>query len=322
MSERRHPTRPGPVRKAALFILCHLLFSASASQAAGKRGEIDFIDIPVGGRPAALGGAYSALADDAYAVNVNPNGLGFMAMKEIAGQRLTTQDSIRHDYAGFGVPISRGSAFGGSIQNMDGGTVEATDAEGNAAGSFSSRFTAYNLSYGRAVTRRLSLGVTGKWINARIADVSAATYGADLGAMYRAGPKLTLAAVAANLGRPLTFLEEGTPLPTAFHLGAALRPASAWTFSAEGIFHRNESGSAHLGLEFRPAPPVALRMSYRTDAGETGALGGLTAGFGLQVMGNEISYAWLPSGGTGGAHYLSFNVRFEGSSSGTTRREK
>ena len=40
-------------------------------------------------------------------------------------------------------------------------------------------YTAYNLAYGKAVTSRLSLGLTGKLISAKIDDVSAQAYAVD-----------------------------------------------------------------------------------------------------------------------------------------------
>jgi hypothetical protein len=52
---------------------------------AGTEGA-SFLDIPVGAAPAAMGGAYSALASDVYAPIYNPAGLGRLDHTELGTQ--------------------------------------------------------------------------------------------------------------------------------------------------------------------------------------------------------------------------------------------
>src|SRR4029077_8166750 len=108
-----------------------------------------------------------------------------------------------------------GSALGGSIQYLGTGDINGMDDTGAQTGTFSSYYAAYNLSYGRSLNEKLSLGVTGKLIQGKLADVSASAYAADLGAMYRFDRNLTLAASLTNLGSKLKFLSEGDALPMA-----------------------------------------------------------------------------------------------------------
>lgn len=283
---------------------------------------LGFLDIPVGGRPAAMGGAYSALADDAYAVNLNAGGLGFLKSAQFSGQHSSYMDSIHHEYASFVAPLrGAGVSVGASVQYLGTDEIAAVDEDGNPLGGFSSRFAAYNLSLGRAITRRLSLGLTGKWINAEIDGESANAYAADIGTMYRARRDLTLSAVVSNWGSQLTFLEEGDPLPTAYHLGAAYHPGNRWTFSAEGVSRRDNPASLHLGVECRPLEMFSLRASYRTDSAETlGTMAGFTAGLGLVMNKYDFSYAWVPLGEFGNAHYFSVGFRFDAPAQ--TRRNK
>src|SRR5439155_27037330 len=79
------------LRGAALLMA---LGAARWSAAATGTQGASFLEIPVGGRPAALGGAYSALADDAYAPVYNAGGLGFVPSTQLSGMHL--------DYAGMG----------------------------------------------------------------------------------------------------------------------------------------------------------------------------------------------------------------------------
>ena len=281
-----------------------------------------FLDIPVGAGPAAMGAAYSALAEDAYAPTLNPAGLAFLDSSQFAGQHLAYVDSIHYEYLGFGVPLRSSasctessscpkSGLGGSIQYLGTGDIAGTDAVGNSIGSFSSHYAAYNLSYGRTFTTRLSLGVTAKWINAQIADVSANAYAVDFGSLYHPSEKLALAAVLTNVGTKLTFLDAGDPLPLAFHVGAAYRPTNQWIVSAEGVYPQTGLASLHGGLEWRPYPAISLRAGFRTDTiKELGPMAGFTTGIGIHVFGHEFSYAWVPLGDLGSTHYISLVLRF------------
>src|SRR5690242_8470772 len=75
-----------------------------AGASSGTQGAA-FLDIPVGAGPAALGGAYTALAQDAYAPTWNPAGLGALNSLEFAGQHLDYLGSIHYEYLSFAAPL-------------------------------------------------------------------------------------------------------------------------------------------------------------------------------------------------------------------------
>jgi hypothetical protein len=129
--------------------------------------------------------------------------------------------------------------------------------------------------------------------------------------MYRASRKVDVAAVVANWGTKLTFLEEGDPLPTALKLGMAYKATQKLKLSLEGVGPKSGPASLHMGAEFRPLEPFALRASYRTDeADRLGPMGGFTAGLGVEFNRYDFSYAWVPLGDFGNAHYFSVGYRF------------
>jgi hypothetical protein len=313
--------------KGASLILAGVLASIGlggfqASYAASGTEGAAFLDIPVGAGPAALGGGYTALANDAYATTYNPAGLGFMDSSQFSGQHLSYLDSIHYEYLSFGVPLPRssacssavdcpGSALGGSVQYLGSGDINGMDASGNPTGDFSSYYAAYNLSYGHSFNEKLALGLTGKMIHAKLDDVSASAYAADLGAMYRVQKDLTLGASLTNLGSKLKFLNEGDPLPLAFHIGGAYQPNSHWMLTAEGVYPQTGLASFHLGGEWRPLELIALRAGFRTDTlKENSTLAGASLGLGLNVWGQELAYAWLPYGDLGNTHYISLLMKF------------
>jgi len=290
-----------------LSLAPHPLFAASGTEAAA------FLEIPVGGRPAAMGDAYSAMADDAYATTSNPGGLGFLKSTQLAGQHLAYLESIHYEYLSFVHPLQPGSAIGVSAQYLGSGDIAQTDFQGTTLGQFSTHFGAYSLAYGHTLGDKLSLGVAAKVIDAKIADVGARAYAADVGSMYRVNDKLNLAAVLTNAGTKLTFLNAGGTLPLAFKLGTAWLPNRWWRLSLEGVYQNTGVTSGHAGLEWKPISMVAIRAGYRTDTlKENTAMAGLTTGIGVQMWGQELSYAWVPYGDLGNTQYFSILLKFDG----------
>ena len=313
------PMKMHPI--STLCILSILCMGVAPTQASSGTEGASFLDIPVGAAPAALGSAYSALASDAYAPVWNPAGLGFLGGNEIAGQHLSYLESVNYEFVSFVHPfdaqrhssIRRG--IGVSAQYLGSGDITRTDLDATDSpvdnGTFSSHWASYNVSYGQTLGSKLSLGLTGKVINAKIDDVSANAYAADAGALYRYNDKLTLAGTLTNLGSKLKFLSEGDSLPMAFHAGAAYELNSHWLATAEGVYRQSGLGSFHMGGQWRPMEAVSLRVGYKTDTLEgLSALAGFTTGIGIHAWGQEFDYAWAPYGELGNAQYFSLVVRF------------
>jgi hypothetical protein len=302
--------------KSFLISICLLPFGMPAHASAGTEGA-SFLDIPVGAGPAALGSAYTALATNAYAPVWNPAGLGMLTGNEVAAQHLSYLESMHYEFLSFvhpfdkshGSDVHRGIGF--SAQYLGSGDITGTDDTGAPTGNFSSYFAAYNLSYGQTLTDKLALGVTGKMIRAKIDDVSASAYAADLAGLYKMSEKVQFGASVVNIGSKLKFLSEGDDLPMAFKAGAAIRPNSHYLLSAEGVYSKSGLASFHTGGEWRPLEAVGLRVGYKTDTLKgLSPLAGLTAGLGLHVWGQEFAYAWAPYGDLGDAQYFSLLIRF------------
>jgi len=308
---------------AVLLAFSFFLFSASLPSFASSGTEgAAFLDIPVGGGPAAMGSAYTALSNDAYAATVNPGGLGFLESTQFSGQHLSYLDSLHYEYLSFAVPLPRpascstpadcpGSALGGSIQYLGSGNINGLEADGTTPHNFSSYYASYNLAFGHSFNDKLSLGLTSKLISAKLDNVSASAYAVDLGSMYKLERNLTLAATVTNIGSKLKFLNEGDSLPLAFHVGGAWQPSSHWLVSSEVVYPKTGLASFHLGGEYRPLEMLAIRAGYRTDALKgLSAIAGVSAGLGLNVWGQELSYAYLPYGDLGNTHYFSLLMKF------------
>ncbi len=306
----------------SLGLACLLAFACAPSQGSSGTEGASFLDIPVGARPAAMGAAYTALATDAYAPTWNPAGLASLDSFELAGEHLAYLQSTHYEYLSFGLPFAAPrmctggpwcgrSGVGASIQYLGSGDITGLNAGAQPTGSYSAHYAAYDLSYGRDFGDRLSLGLTGKLVNAALADVSANAFAADLGSLYRLSNKSQVAATLTNLGGRLTFLNAGDSLPLAVHLAGAYQPILPWNLSSELVIPRTGLVNFHAGTEWSPVQMFALRMGIRTDTLKgLSPLASFSGGFGIKFWNCEISYAWLPYGDLGDSHYLSLVMRF------------
>jgi len=317
------PTRCRPAILLVMAGCGFFLMKPSAFASAGTQGA-SFLEIPVGAGPAAMGGAYTALAANAYAPTWNPAGLGRLSGTEMAAQHLSYLESMNYEFLSMVHPFGgqesatkRGIGF--SVQYLGSGEINHTDIDasgvpinnGNALGTFSSHFASYNMSYGQTLTPRMAVGLTAKWINAEINDVSANAYAADVAALYHASDHVELGASLVNMGTSLKFISAGENLPMAFKAGGALRIDSHYVLSAEGVYEKNDLASFHMGAEWRPLEMVSVRAGYRTDTLKgLSPLAGFSTGCGLHLWGQEFAYAWTPYGDLGDTQYFSLLIHF------------
>ncbi len=295
-----------------LFLCLQQLWAATGTESAS------FLDIPVGAAPASLGGAYTALAMDAYAPTYNPGGLAFLPSNQISGQHLSYLDSLNYEYASFGIPLAtKYGGLGGAVQYLGAKDFQGTDHFGSTTNDFSAHYGAYTLAYGLPLTDRWGLGLAGKFIEAKLENVSGSAYAADIGMLYKIQPRWTGALTYTNLGSSLKFIDDGEPLPSAWHLGTAYTFSSHWLATIEGAFPTHQSASLHVGGQWQPIELIQLRAGYRTDTiKENSSIAAFSVGVGLHLWGQDLAYAWLPYDELGSSQYFSFLARFGSKNNG------
>ena len=298
-------------KKWAVLIVAICSLMGSFSYAASGTEGASFLNIPVGARPAALGSAYTSLATDSYAPVWNPGALGYLNTSELAGQHLSYLESIHYEFLSIVHPLQKGRALGFSAQYLGSGDINGTNLNGDSIGTFSSHYGAYSFAFGQALNSRLSLGATGKFIEAKISDVSAHAYAFDFGSLYRYSQRLTFGAALSNLGTALKFISQADPLPLAFRAGGTYSTPYHVDVSLEGAYQKAGLASMHMGVEWKPYPGLALRGGYKTDTLKgLSPIAGLTMGVGIEVFHQEFSYAWVPYGDLGNTQYFSLVLRF------------
>lgn len=301
--------RAAAMPTALLSLLLLMLISVTGRAASGAEG-VSFLEIPVGAGPSAMGGAYTALATDAYAPVYNPAGLAWVDGFQAAAQHLSYLQRAHFEHISIAVPLTDQQGFGLTAQYIGSGASDRTDENGIKAGIFSNYYGLFGLSYAVRPGGPVSYGATGKVIHGNLDASKATAYAMDFGAQCRANEWLDLGAVLANFGSDIKFFDQKDPLPTAGKLGIAVRPFTDLLLTADGVYERVGPASLRGGIELKVAGFMALRAGYRTDVHRE-STAGFTAGVGMKLFKQEISYAWLPYGDLGSTNYFSLLWRFE-----------
>ncbi len=100
-----------------------------ASQAAWAAETASFLNIGVGARALGMGGAYTALADDANALYWNAAGLSRLEKREFTASHAEMYESTRLDYLAYAHPTSQGT-FAAALTYLTQGTIDGRDSLG------------------------------------------------------------------------------------------------------------------------------------------------------------------------------------------------
>ena len=218
------------------------------SKAAGTTSA-DFLNLPMGARAAAMGGAYSAVSDEASAIYWNPAGLVQIPKLSAVFMRTQYVADINYQYAAYAHRLSYDSVIGVSALFTDIGSIDNTDISGDKQGTFSPKDQVFTLSYSKAILEfsdkdmDVSMGVSAKYISSKIIE-SAKSYSGDFGVMtYNFGDiPYRLAVTVTNFGQGMRYDQDVLP--------AAGLPDEA----VKGILAALALGLVGIGTEDRGLP--------------------------------------------------------------------
>ena len=176
-------------KKIIFTIVYVFLLNAVIPQQVNKTGTTaaKFLSIGVGARANALGGASTAIVDDASAMYWNPAGVALV--DKFQGIFTYTKMFADVNLNSFGVVIPSGSAgnFGINITALNIGEMDVTtelEPEGTGA-TFSAGSYAIGLTYARNITDDFIIGATVKYIREGIYNSSADGFAVDIGTLFK-----------------------------------------------------------------------------------------------------------------------------------------
>jgi hypothetical protein len=291
-----------------------------------------FLQIGVGARAMALGGATVSFAHDASAVFSNPAGLSFVTGQSATFNYNQGWATINVTAAAYAFHLGEAGTIGASIVSMSMDPMEVTTEllpEGTGQ-TFTPASTAIGLTYARPLTDKFSAGITMKYVNETIWRESASGVAFDVGTQYRLWfNDFTIGMSLTNFGSNLKMdgqdlsvtydkdiynkrerkvtarlQTDEYALPLHFQVGISAYPYKSNTVSwlvAADVAHPNDNDErVNFGTEVGIFNTLFLRGGYRYNYDEDG----LTLGVGVAWSGEStrvtfdygyLQYNLLPS---------------------------
>ena len=323
-----------------LFSILYSLFSAAYAakihSAAGSTSAT-FLKIGVGARATSMAGAFTAIADDPYAVYWNPAGLVYSkGAKNLSFSHNEYFQGLAQEFIAYTLPAENIKFLGGGV--LKGGVFgfgfnyfyTPKDMERRSGlnesdplypisiseGSFRAYDAALSMSYGYSFSSDLNLGASLKFIRQSIDDESGSSFALDAGLLRH----LTLfdrefmaGFTVQNLGPGIKFISKRYDLPLTFKMGLSHRFLKNGTIVSLNIDKPIDNyPSFILGMEYKLTDKLSLNSGYkyRLYGNELGALSGLATGIGFSFNDFLFSYAFSPLGDLGNSHIMSLSFRF------------
>ncbi len=300
-----------------------------------------FEETGIGARATAMGGAYTALADDVHAIYYNPAGLAQIQRKEFAASYglqntgLNDGSKMSNSYAAYAHPFQYRI-----------GTVGFSWQQFNTENLYKER--ALSLGYGRRLSRKIFLGASVKqlyreftvpsgladnmgFIDATKTDPiyangnSRSNVGLDLGILWKASGKYSVGTMIQDLNEPDMAIASGSRdiVPMVIRSGVAYQDRR---FTLAGQLNAVKSASGMSRDSFVTFAGEKWVDSSRFTKGDLGFRGSFSAGpqswsqvtMGLsyRIGAVQIDYAFLmPLKGVGfgttqGNHRMTLSFRF------------
>jgi len=282
------------------FFFVFLLVSPSSWALEPGTTGADILKSPVGVRPAAMAGAYSAYGDDVYVIGFNPAGLARISKYSVGLDHVQGFADVQTESLSVVLPTRNYGNIGGQIvfrhlptisndlasdPTIDANDVLLTIADGQQFGA-------------------VAVGVALKTIFSTLGEKQAFSQALDLGVKVQAF-QTDFAFVVQNAGPAVQFepnAADKDPLPLTFRLGAArpifVSPSATLLASVEALNVSDEGNSFSVGVEYWHRSVLALRAGYRFGD-QPNLSGGFSAGAGIRFsvgkLESEIGYAWRPA---------------------------
>lgn len=260
----------------------------------------------VGARALAMGGAYTAVADDATAGYWNPAGLTGIERFNLAAM-ISANVAYDRQYNYVALGYNFGTAGWGAFSWVNGGmkNIQTADDVKPTGSTFNYGEHGFLFSYGNKMNK-LNVGMTFKVAYQKSLGYSKSGVGFDAGLKYLLNDNVHLGFVARDLGTKVG----RDYVPIDFRLGIAAFAFEGFTFSAEveKIQHRSDV-MVHLGSEYDYEFADKYFGAIRAGVND----GNFTVGAGLTVMGKySIDYAYVTEKESflGENHRISLSLSF------------
>ncbi|MBU0687394.1 MAG: PorV/PorQ family protein [Candidatus Margulisbacteria bacterium] len=292
------------IKKILVLVILILFLGAGSGFAATGTVAGSFLKIGVGGRPVAMGEAYTALADGVDAPYWNPAGIANQEVLEVLSMHADWFQDTSFQYIGFVFPPVDWGVFGVSYSMLNYGAIAGYSATGSREADVNAGDAALNVTWAKVINDKLSLGLNAKFISETLASYSASTFAFDLGALYNLNPDLILGLNFQNQGGSLTFISEANPLPNKIALGIAAKRFIFKPLTVTADFNLPNDSDMYLnvGSEYTFNDFLILRLGYARSRYQ--------GGLGFRAKYFALDYAYVPHEYLGATHRISLALQF------------
>lgn len=301
--------------KKTIISLFLIVFASMPVFADTGTAAMPFLKLGGGARGAALGGAFSAIADDSTSVFYNPAATVFLDRKEVAFSHSLWLEDMSLEHISYAQPLSpyMSAMFGAAA--LRSGSMRSYDEAGVSGGSFSAMDVAVSGGISYIVSQRFYAGAQVKLFSQSADSDSARSLGADLGAVIR-GDILRYSVSVLNLGSDIKLGSYAFSLPRTIRAGVSKELFSGFRGSAEYINYVDSGSQFAAGAEYRirirpddDLQALSLRVGYYGGHDKnTGS--GISGGVGFRTSDLSLDYAFTPYGDLGSAHRFTLSLAF------------
>jgi opacity protein-like surface antigen len=340
--------RIGNISIIYLLLMLNLVKAQFQTDVSGVgTSAANFLEIGIGARATAIGGAYASLAEDPSALYYNPAGIVWLEGMQVEFMHNNWLIGTKHDFLGVTIPLPVfRSSLGFSYIALDYGeqAVRTTERPEGTGEFWSALDYAAALTYAVALTNRFSFGLSAKYIHQQIWHSTGAAMAVDLGVQYHTGwHGLKVGMSMSNFGTqirlsgrdldstkdpddenenvdrvPVEYKTGDYPLPILFRAGISWH--RSWgslgsTLLAVDMHHPSTSTEyMNLGFEYGIRDIFFLRAGYESLF-EENHKNGLTLGAGLSYpirnsFHIKIDYAYSDWGMLDNANRFSVGLIF------------
>ena len=300
------------------------LFPVLGGQRAGI-STAQFLKIGVGGRAAALGESFVAVANDASALYWNPAGLVQFSENQILISHNKWLVDINHDFLGAVYHFDQTNTVGVALTYLSMPKMKVTTefAPSGTGEYFSVSDLGIAVSYARKMTEQFSFGGTIRYIEETLDKLKMRGVMVDLGTYYWTGLGTTRFAVAvSNFGNQLApdgevFLvgkrsnaawQSFSP-PTVFRIGFAFEPIQTednYLTTSIQLNHPNDnSENFAIGAEYAWRNLFYIRGGYKFNVEEQNYSFGVGINPPIGIAEFKLDYAFTNFERLGNAHRFS-----------------
>jgi len=271
------------VLMAILLMVCLTVEVADAQNRKAGLNAAAFLKIGVGARQVGLGSAATALSGDATNMYWNPAGITLPSDERLQAAftynkwfaDLTQQAAaVTYNLEGIGTIGVGFMMFGLTGIKADRDVypgdpaLQALQIDQMSTDTYDYRDILAQVTYARAITDQLSLGISAKYISQKIDDQSANAIAFDFGSVYDIGVlDWKIGARLSNLGGDIKFYDFAQPIPLTFSIGTCISPYSddmqKFMIAVDGVKPQDGMQYYYVGGEYTFMNLVAVRGGYK-----------------------------------------------------------